>query len=53
MKKYLLALAVCLLATACGTTANTNKVIDPSLAADPICQPRFGLPGCYSGGGGD
>lgn len=51
MKKFLLAIAVALLASACGTTATTNAVIDPSLKADPICQPKFGLPGCYSGGG--
>lgn len=51
MKKFLLAIAISLIATACGTTANSNAAIDPSLKAEPICQPRFGLPGCYSGGG--
>lgn len=53
MIKYLIITAACLLASACGTTATSNAVIDPSIVAPPICQPKFGLPGCYSGGGGD
>lgn len=52
MKKFLFAIAAALLASACGTTANSNAVIDPSLAAKPICQPNYGLSGCYAGNGG-
>lgn len=49
MKTIICAIAVVLL-SACGTTSTINSVIDPSISADPMCQPRFGLSGCYSGG---
>ena len=49
MKKVIFAMAVALLASACGTTG-AGAVIDPSSNATPICQTKPGLPGCYSGG---
>lgn len=51
MKNLLLVIVVLSLA-ACGTTGRTDAIIDPSLTSAPICQPNYGLPGCYSGGGG-
>ena len=50
MNKIICAIVLAML-SACGTTATSNAVIDPSLTAPPACQPKFGLPGCYSGGG--
>lgn len=54
MKKLLLVLAV-LAVSACSSTGTIGKadaVIDPSLTAAPICQPNYGLSGCYAGNGG-
>lgn len=55
MKTVVIAVVVAtaVLISACGTTATSNAAIDPSLTAAPICQPNYGLPGCYSGGGGE
>lgn len=51
MKTTLLALVLAAALSGCYTTGKPIS-IDPSVDAAPICQPRFGLPGCYSGGGG-
>ena len=57
MKGFTMKTIICLFAaallSACGTTGTSNAIIDPSLTAAPICQPNYGLPGCYSGGGGE
>ncbi len=50
--KTIICLFAAALLSACGTTGTSNAIIDPSLTAAPICQPNYGLPGCYSGGGG-
>ena len=52
MNKILAAVVIAFVVAACGTTATSNAILDPSLVASPICQPNYGLPGCYSGGGG-
>lgn len=51
MKTTLLALALAATLSGCYTTGKPISN-DPSVDAAPICQPNYGLAGCYQNGGG-